>query len=274
MKGRQRVIDVSNILEFIEDVKEQLTNKLQHKYMKNIISTPSIDEDKLLLLCSFLEPFSTAEKPLHAHAVSVMLVQIALDTHDLVSTQKIPSETAPEKERQLTVIAGDYYSGLYYFLLSQAGDITFIQRLATAIKKTNISKMFLYRNEVKTLEEMIHHFTLIETAVFTALTEYFEQPKWTKLFLNVLLTKRFLYEKQCLLNDEKTLFTETFKRYMKRNSINKREGIAMLDSYIETNRNALIDGDELTKSEEMKKYIKSLLIHETSMGRRVNDARI
>jgi heptaprenyl diphosphate synthase len=61
---------------------------------------------------------------------------------------------------------------------------------------------------------------------------------------------------------------------MKRNSINKREGIAMLDSYIETNRNALIDGDELTKSEEMKKYIKSLLIHETSMGRRVNDARI
>src|SRR5690625_8001095 len=80
--------------------------------------------------------------------VATMLVQVALDTHELVPvTSSADASEFKTSARQLTVLAGDYFSGLYYLLLAETEDIKLVQILSCAIKTINAYKMLLNYNE-------------------------------------------------------------------------------------------------------------------------------
>src|SRR5699024_3634853 len=83
------------------------------------------------------------------YMITTMLVQIALDTHDLVTDKKNDTvePLSVESTRQLTVLAGDYYSGLYYLLLAEIEDYQLIHALAIAIKEiTELKLRCIIRN--------------------------------------------------------------------------------------------------------------------------------
>src|SRR5699024_6265809 len=131
---------------------------MKHTYLHKFIDKPTIDEDKLFILVSILNRAFVSSKQKEQYIITTMLVQLALDTHDLVpsSTDNGDYHAASEIPKQLTVLAGDYYSGLYYFLLSEIEDFAMIQTLASAIKKVNEYKMNLYYREIQTIDEFLY----------------------------------------------------------------------------------------------------------------------
>ena len=130
-------------------IKEKLMEKLRHPYFINYIEEPFIDEEKIALLYGALKSANLHIEQIEHYVVTIMLVQIALDTHERVSNKAGEEEIEFHKCRQLTVLAGDYYSGLYYYLLSMNRDIVLIRALAEGIKEINEHKIMLYQKRMK-----------------------------------------------------------------------------------------------------------------------------
>ena len=59
--------------------------------------------------------------------LATSLVQLGLDTHDLVTASNDVKEKKAARSRQLKVLAGDYFSARFYHLLAQAGQIDMIK---------------------------------------------------------------------------------------------------------------------------------------------------
>jgi heptaprenyl diphosphate synthase len=75
------------------------------------------------------------------------------------------------RSRQLRVLAGDYFSSLFYSLLSQAGQIEMIRRLGEAICELNRIKMVLYdkmKKLVLSAEEYVQLGAEIRAGLFVA----------------------------------------------------------------------------------------------------------
>src|SRR5699024_11220586 len=90
----------------------------KHSYLEKYIQKPVINEEKLFVLHAILNNINMPVKKKEKYMITTMLVQITLDTHDLVTDKKNDTvETlSVESTRQLTVLACDYYSLLLYLL--------------------------------------------------------------------------------------------------------------------------------------------------------------
>ena len=120
-------------------------------------------------------------------------MQVALDTHDLVSTEL--TDESGMKVRQLTVLAGDYYSGLYYKYLAGIGDIQVIKMLSEGVKNINEHKVFVYHKDPKHVEDLMNSMKIIEFALFGALMKYGGATSWKELIINLLFVKRLHSER-------------------------------------------------------------------------------
>src|SRR5699024_11978545 len=79
-----------------------------------------------------------------------------------------------ETEKQLAVLAGDYYSGLYYALLAEHGQIRMIQILANAIKQINEYKMNIYYEAANDINELIYFLMKQESLLIDSVAEEFQ----------------------------------------------------------------------------------------------------
>jgi heptaprenyl diphosphate synthase len=125
---------------------------------------------RLLYAMLSLQPVAAADRDVLALCTS--LVQLGLDTHDLVDHDGAGGPTdAAMRSRQLRVLAGDYFSSLFYSLLSQAGQIEMIRRLGEAICELNRIKMVLYdkmKKLVLSAEEYVQLGAEIRAGLFVA----------------------------------------------------------------------------------------------------------
>lgn len=163
MKGT-RVIFLQELLNKLTYIKQVIEQKLSHPYLLKHVHTPNIDDDKILLLYELFQKADVSEEDIEKYVVTAMLVQIALDTHDLVGKEKCNSRKEYVK-RQLTVLAGDYFSGLYYDILANMNDIRMIQTFAEAIRDINEHKIRLYQF-YQDSKIMIDSLVKMETALF------------------------------------------------------------------------------------------------------------
>ncbi|GLB57996.1 heptaprenyl diphosphate synthase component 1 [Cytobacillus sp. NCCP-133] len=224
----------------LADVKEQIEKKIHHPYLLRYIDSPFIDEDKLLLLISILDDLKISDIKAKKYAITTMLIQIALDTHELVMNDE--TEDGDLKNRQLTVLAGVYYSGLYYKILSELDDIGMIRSLADGIKVVNEHKISLYQKAPIAVDSLMNSVKRIEAALFEKLADAYNKAEWKEIASNLLFIKRLIAEKEQFVHYGTSIVFEALKKltFPKVKEISAEQQNYLLhicDRYIDFSRN-------------------------------------
>jgi heptaprenyl diphosphate synthase len=166
-----------------------------------------------------------SDKQRKNYALATMLVQIALDTHEQITNEKING--IPElTSRQLTVLAGDYYSGLYYKLLADSEDIFMINVLAGGIKEVNEHKISVFQQEFDGIEKLMASIKTIESSLITKIIDYFQVNVWHEIVSNLLLVKRLLREKKRYSQTGCSQLFETMKKIIFAKSDSKMKDLS------------------------------------------------
>src|SRR5690625_2840314 len=157
-------------------LKNLIENKLQHTFLDKYVQRPIIEDEKLILLNELLQQhFPTYKK--ENYIVTIMLIDLALKVHDSVNDGPELPEHMPERvSKQLSVLAGDYYSGLYYLLLSEIDDFKMIHTLADAIKVINEQKMKLYYQEFSSFDEFMECVKDINSLSISYVASHINEP--------------------------------------------------------------------------------------------------
>jgi heptaprenyl diphosphate synthase len=136
---------------------------------------PDFPELRMNVLHAFLRyttPVASQPKLQEAIALAVSLMQHGLDTHELVNGKE------GTRERQMTVLAGDYFSSRFYQLLSQAESIHAIALVSQAVCDVNRLKMNVYlktKRLLLTAEEYLRSAVEINTHLYVAFTSWMDE---------------------------------------------------------------------------------------------------
>lgn len=139
---------------------------------------PEFPDTRVHLLHAFLNMTDHAENHVHRGELFPLvagIVQMAMDTHDMIDTLAVHQEEEAMRSRQLNVLAGDFFSSRFYELLAKAGEIEMISLLSAAICETNRLKMNLYhevQNESFTSEQYVQSLTQLKMELFILFTPY------------------------------------------------------------------------------------------------------
>lgn len=168
----------------IPDMVRQYTD---YEMIRQHTELPEFPDVRTKLLYAFLLRSSRHTHTSELGAVVTSLVQMGLDTHDLVANWSGEENIETTRSRQLKVLAGDYFSSNFYYLLSRAGEIGMVKQLATAICELNRMKVNLYtliKKAKLTADEYIRQVVDIRMHLFLSFRDYFQeqyQLLWPKL---------------------------------------------------------------------------------------------
>lgn len=126
--------------------------ELARKYVDyDMISThtelPDFPVPRVRLLYTFLNHREQHSGQLtEAGPLAAFLVQLGLDTHDMIDVEERQKEEKEMRSRQLKVLAGDYFSSVFYQLLAHSGQIRLVNSMSAAICEVNRLKVRLYNS--------------------------------------------------------------------------------------------------------------------------------
>lgn len=181
---------------------------VRQRTLDQLTEGPYVKEARLFFL---LLPFFNGEQwseKMESSARTVAIVYAALHSHD-----RVREEMPISKEQQLTVLAGDFYSGIYYQLLAESKNIEMVQKLATAIIQVSEKKASFHEPTLQQPEQVEETATVIETALLNAFYEENGFTHYKQLMEQSLLYIRYTEELEALKNGEFShilrLFSET-----------------------------------------------------------------
>ena len=174
----------------IGQYEREIRSYIYDSFVWRHIAEPIIDEDKLAVFLAILSHSDVEEQSLTNYILSIMLMQIALDTHENVTNDMNKEDSLELKKRQLTILAGDYYSGLYYHILARTEDVCFIKEFSQGIQAINESKVELYKSKEASAAFLFSHMESIETALAEKTAAYFGRECNMPFFKDFLLLKR------------------------------------------------------------------------------------
>ncbi|EOR23605.1 heptaprenyl diphosphate synthase component 1 [Cytobacillus oceanisediminis] len=219
------------IQELLESVKRRVVEKTSNHYLQKHIPNPILDEHKLLLTISVLLQVKIKKQDIITYATTITLIQIALDTHELITNEKM--HKGNERNRQLTVLAGDLYSGQYYKILAEIEDFRMLKFLAEGIKEVNENKIFFYHQNANSIEQLKESLKTIEGALIQKLVDYYQLDGWKLFVREFLFLSRIRKEKEEYNHTNSSIVVDAFCEYENKKllPINSNK-VAVLDKHI------------------------------------------
>jgi heptaprenyl diphosphate synthase len=170
--------------EEIEEIVQQIKKNAENCVLYQYIDNPPISQLRICLLYLFLRQCGVTEPALREYIVATMLAQLGLDSHEQVSLRREETPTGI-RSRQLTVLAGDYFSSRYYYLLANIEDVRVIGQLARSIQEINEWKIALYWKNDWTAEQYLQRKVNIESSLLRSFSQI-SNGETTELWMNII----------------------------------------------------------------------------------------
>ena len=151
-------MSATSITQSIQTLQSNILQFVHHRALLQNVGQPTLQMEQLFFIQL---PFLNGEEMTADHIISASTVGIVHAS--LLEHEKIKEQDATSKEQQLTVLSGDYYSGRYYQLLAQTGNIELIQKLSRGIVNRCEHQIKVYEEQPKTLQQGIESITTIES---------------------------------------------------------------------------------------------------------------
>ncbi|WP_019122457.1 heptaprenyl diphosphate synthase component 1 [Brevibacillus massiliensis] len=193
--------DVTPFSDEIREIAERIHHMISQPFVRQYVDMPAMAENRLALLYFCLLENGLEKERAKRLTISAGLMQVGLDTHELVKLT-YESTILDERTRQLTVLAGDYCSSQYYYLLAEAGEIEPIRIFSHAIQQINEAKMQLHVSEKDNKLSWEAYLSLrqtIDTALYVGVVKHFtpieeERRFWVSLFEETSAVERIIGE--------------------------------------------------------------------------------
>ena len=216
------------VMDNMASIFDQIERAVDHPTLNRFIQAPYIDQDRVMLLYSMFNENGSIQH-IDDYITSISLVQLALDTHDKIRLEQATTDQE-RKWRQLTVLAGDYYSSQYYQLLAKYGDFRMIRYLSEAIQKINEYKTSFFKHDYKGCAHLFDLIRQIESTLLLNVAKFLDLPKLMNIIEDYFFVKRLVAEKKDLLEGRLTLF---FHSLLEQKPEVKEEFMQAVDDAIE-----------------------------------------
>lgn len=188
----------------VKELKACIKEKSKHLYIEKHISQPVIDEVKLALLINIFKHSSLAADEQKKYLISSMLVQMAADIHEKVPATNVDKTYSSEKEKQMLVLAGDYYSGLHYLYLAHTGDFEMLRTIARTIREINEFKMDLYYNHNIQFDEILNIQGKIHSLITIRILELFTDFSVHSFITDIIMVYQLIVDRESIVQLSET----------------------------------------------------------------------
>lgn len=179
----------TSIQQAIEQFKQTIYSYIHHPSLQSYTGAPVLNENQLfyLLLPSFNKEQWTEEH--HESAVTAAIVSTALYEHE-----KVKEKEGISIKQQVIVLAGDFYSGRYYEVLSHRGNFDMIRALSEAIVRRCEQQIQVYERQPSTIDEWLFAMMTVESEHITQFYTNYQFTQYRELAQQSLLYLRLQSE--------------------------------------------------------------------------------
>lgn len=156
-------------------LREQIEKIVQDSYIQKCIGKADIPDYFIEMIEILFAHFSHDGSEKNRLGIAATLLQMGLEMHKRVSNQEVV-DSKEIKQRQQYVLAGDYYSSLFYHFLAHEQAIEMIQYFSKQILSINKAKLSLHLRLLQQStydQEMLTYLKKVTSGLLLAIADFF-----------------------------------------------------------------------------------------------------
>ncbi|PYZ98430.1 hypothetical protein CR205_07505 [Alteribacter lacisalsi] len=196
-------ISLDQMKDDIQTIERHFYEVIHHPYFSRYLSVPVIDHDLISILYYGMKKRGCSPLYIKNTILASLLVETALSVHDAVESDECMDERT-RKERQLTVLSGDYYSSLYYYFLAKLGDVSLMQVFSRSIQAINEIKMLPYETDDSCSSSKNVRYLYKHTILTVNILKHLKLDSWIHAAEEFFYLKKLLKERKHLPGKKET----------------------------------------------------------------------